>query len=444
MDLAERYQDVGVIGAAGKMGSGIALLLTQELGLRKLSPDGREQSFKLTLMDVDDRALDGLKRYLRGQLRKFAEKNTVRLRELYADRADLVENAEIIQAFIDDALDVVRTTTDLGALSRNHMIFEAILENIDLKVKIYDQLAKQCGPETYFFTNTSSIPIGLLDEQAGLGGRIIGYHFYNPPAVQKLLELITSSKTRPDLIEAGKQIAADLKKKVIPANDVAGFIGNGHFIRDGLHGISEMQALRAEVGFAGAVYMINRITQDWLIRPMGIFQLIDYVGIDVFQCILGVMDRFIDDEKLHSDLIDTLMDKDVRGGQRSDGSQKSGFLRYEKGISAVYDLDRGDYVALDAVFTEPLDEKLGPLPEGYLPWRVLARDRAKDEKLAAYFANLAKSDTLGARLALRYLQRSKEIGEYLVRSGVAGTPQDVNGVLLNGFYHLYGPINDYV
>ena len=43
-----------------------------------------------------------------------------------------------------------------------------------------------------------------------------------------------------------------------------------------------------------------------------------------------------------------------------------------------------------------------------------------------------------------YLKRSKEIGEYLVRSGVAGTPDDVNGVLLNGFYHLYGPVNDYV
>lgn len=444
MDLAERYQDVGVIGAAGKMGSGIALLLSQEMALRKLSPEGRDQTFKLTLMDVDERTLGGLKRYLREQLRKFAEKNMVRLREVYADRADLVENAEIIQAFIDDALDVARFTTDLGALAGNHMIFEAILEKIDLKVKIYKQLVAQCGPHTCFFTNTSSIPIGLLDEQAGLGGRIIGYHFYNPPAVQRLLEMITSTKTRPDLVEIGKQVAADLKKKVIPANDIAGFIGNGHFIRDGLHGISEMEALREEYGFAGATYMINRVSQDWLIRPMGIFQLIDYVGNDVFQCILGVMDRFIDGEKLHSPLIDTLMEKSVRGGQRNDGSQKDGFLRYEKGISAVYDLERGDYVARDPAWTKPLDEKLGPLPEGHVPWRDLARDRGKDAKLAAYFANLAKTDTLGAKLALRYLKRSKEIGEQLVRSGVAGSPADVNGVLLNGFYHLYGPINDYV
>ena len=52
--------------------------------------------------------------------------------------------------------------------------------------------------------------------------------------------------------------------------------------------------------------------------------------------------------------------------------------------------------------------------------------------------------TLGAVLAIKYLKRSKEIGQYLVDSGIAQNAEDVNGVLKNGFYHLYGPINDYV
>ena len=444
MDLVSRYQNVGVIGSAGKMGSGIALLLCQRMAELKLS-DGKGKRYKLTLMDVDDEGLDGLQRYLRAQLVRAAEKMTVGLRGLYADRADLVENAEIIEAFVNEALGLVRYTTDLAALKDCSMIFEAIAENIDLKVKIYNQLNEQCAKDAWFFTNTSSIPISLLDEKAGLGGRIIGYHFYNPPAVQKLLELITSPNTDAELIEASKQIAADLRKKVIPANDIAGFIGNGHFIRDGLHGIAEAERLAKDHGFAQAIFMINRVSQDYLVRPMGIFQLIDYVGIDVFQCILGVMDRFIEGEKLHSRLIDTMMEKGVRGGQNPDGSQKDGFLQYEKGrVAGVYDLERGEYVAADEAFVKPLDEALGALPDAHYPWKALSRDRGKDAKLAAYFANLAQCDALGCRLAQAHLKRSKEIGEQLVSMGVANTPEDVNGVLMNGFFHLYGPINDYV
>jgi 3-hydroxyacyl-CoA dehydrogenase len=427
------------------MGSGIALLLAQEMGMRRLRPEGRGKPFRLTLMDVNDDALEGLKGYLRAQLLRFAEKNTVPLRRLYADRADLVENSEVIAAFIDDTLALARFTTDLRALAGCHMVCEAIAENIELKVKIYTQLKTLCSPETWFFTNTSSIPIRLIDERAGLGGRIVGFHFYNPPAVQKLLELITAPGTRPELVAASKQIAADLGKKVIPANDIAGFIGNGHFIRDGLHGIFEMQALSKEHGFAGAVYMVNRVSQDWLVRPMGIFQLIDYVGIDVFQCILGVMNQFIGGEDLHSDLIDELMKRGVRGGQNADGSQKDGFLRYAKGAPiAVYDTAKGEYQALDPAWTGPLDAALGALPEGHQPWKALNRDRGKDAKLAAYFAVLARTDTPGARIALRQLKRSKEIGTQLVKMGVAAKAEDVNGVLLNGFYHLYGPVNEYV
>jgi 3-hydroxyacyl-CoA dehydrogenase len=191
--------------------------------------------------------------------------------------------------------------------------------------------------------------------------------------------------------------------------------------------------------------MVNRVSQDWLVRPMGIFQLIDYVGVDVFQCILGVMDRFIDGEELQSDLIDRMIASGAVGGQRSDGSQKEGFFRYEKGrITAVYCLDRGEYRALDPSWTDPLDRALGALPPSHAPWKVLSRAPDRAARLTAYFADLAQTDTLGARLAIDHLKRSKQIGEQLVASGVAQSVDDVNGVLLYGFYHLYGPINDYI
>ncbi|MBP6875689.1 MAG: 3-hydroxyacyl-CoA dehydrogenase family protein [Candidatus Eisenbacteria bacterium] len=445
MDLAQRYQHVGILGAGGKMGSGIALLLTQEMVLRKVAPEGRKQPFRLVLMDVSDAALDGLKGYLRGQMLRFAEKSMVQIRALYADRQDLVENGEIIDNFIDEALDLARYSTCLESLAGCRMVFEAIAENIDLKVKIYRKLKDLVDPDAYFFTNTSSIPIHLLDKEAGLGGRMVGFHFYNPPAVQKLLELITAPETQPQVVADAKQVAKDLKKTIIPANDIAGFIGNGHFIRDGLHGIALAERLTKEHGFPGAIYMVNRITQDWMIRPMGIFQLIDYVGVDVFQCILGVMDRFIVPEDLHSDLIDELMNRGVRGGQNPDGSQKDGFFRYEKGKPvAVYDFEKRAYQALDSAWVEPFDRALGALPASHAAWKVLSRDAEKDRKLKEYFANLAAGQTTGCKLAAEYLKRSKEIGTHLLKSGVAAKPEDVNGVLLNGFFHLYGPINEYI
>ena len=427
------------------MGSGIALLLSQEMAMRRISSGGHDGHYRLALMDVSDPGLDGLKGYLRSQLQRYAEKTTGVLRRHYAERQDLVENSEVIQAFIDQGLDLGRYSTNLEGLAGCRMVFEAIAENIDLKIKIYRRLKEIAAPDAWFFTNTSSIPIGLLDREAGLDGRLIGFHFYNPPAVQRLLEMIPASQTRPELVADAAQIAEALKKKVIPARDIAGFIGNGHFIRDGLHGIAVMERLAQEHGFPGAVYMVNRVSQDWMIRPMGIFQLIDYVGVDVFQCILGVMDRFIEGEKLHSGLIDELMQRGVKGGQNPDGSQKDGFFRYEKGRpTAVYDRERGAYQELDPAWIKAFDEALGAPPEGCLPWKALSRDPGKAAKLAAYFGNLERAGGMGSKLAHEYLARSKAIGEQLVASGVAGNAEDVNGVLLNGFFHLYGPITDYV
>ena len=90
------------------------------------------------------------------------------------------------------------------------------------------------------------------------------------------------------------------------------------------------------------------------------------------------------------------------------------------------------------------DKKLGTLPEGHAPWKTLLKDENRAGALKTYFANLAAADTFGAKLAVDYLKRSKEIGQQLVSGGVAHSPEDVNGVLMNGFFHLYGPINDYV
>jgi 3-hydroxyacyl-CoA dehydrogenase len=331
----------------------------------------------------------------------------------------------------------------MGAIGGARLVFEAVFENEDLKIDLLGKARKIADPDAWYLTNTSSIPIGGLDRKLELGGRIVGYHFYNPPAVQKLLELITSENTLPELTEAGGELARRLGKKVFPANDIAGFIGNGHFMRDGLHAIAEADRLRDGGDWAKALYKMNRVSQEWLLRPMGIFQLIDYVGVDVTQMILGVMNTYLPGQTLQSDFIDELVQKKVLGGQNHDGSQKDGILKYEKGRPvAVYELSKGEYVSFKDL-AEKADEELGALPDGYRPWKALLMDRGKNKVLDAHFAALRESGTEGAKLAMDYLEASKSIGEKLVADGVANNADDVNGVLTNGFYHLYGPINDY-
>ena len=447
MELGKRLEHVTVLGAAGKMGCGIASLLAVELTKRRLAARAPDSLFRLNLMDVSEDGLRGLGEYLRGQALKAAEKSIRELRQLYAHRADLVENGEMIEEFVGDVLRTVTFRTDVECAKSSHLVFEAIVENEDLKLSVYKRLKELCSAETYFFTNTSSIPIRLLDDSAGLEGRIVGYHFYNPPPVQKLVELITSPHTRPEAVEQAKALGKALRKTLIVSNDVAGFIGNGHFIRDGLHAIAEVDRLQRS-GFTQpeAIYAVNRVSQDWLVRPMGIFQLIDYVGVDVFQLILKVMGRHLKNAGLHSDLIDLYVGKGVKGGQFASGAQKDGFLKYEKaGIGGVYDLERGAYRALEtgeSGFCAKVDAKLGAMPAGWQPWKKWMAQPDRDATLMPFLDRLWESDTLGAKLARSYLLRSADIAETLVSDGVARTVEDVNGVLQNGFFHAYGPVNE--
>ena len=445
MTYDERIQKVAVLGAAGKMGSGILLLAAMEMADRALQPENKGKTFVLNAIDVSDEGLAGLMGYLRTQVQKFAEKKMVWLRHMYADREDLIENHDIIDAYIHDVLNIVRPVTAIEAAYKSNLIFEAVNENRALKVKLLSQIKEHNQNDVWFFTNTSSVPIHLIDEEAGLDGKVIGFHFYNPPAVQKLVELIKTKNTKKEVVDFALQYAKNLKKVVVSSNDFAGFIGNGHFMRDGLYGIKEAETLAKEKNMPlyKAIYMVNKVTQDYLIRPMGIFQLMDYVGIDVMQFILNVMNPFVEDEDLHSDLLDKMMEQGVKGGQYSSGAQKDGFLKYEGGKPvAVWDVDKQQYVKIEK-FKAECDKMLGDLPESAVPWKATLRMKNKDEVLTKFYNELKTWETLGATMAIKYGKRSKEIGEKLVADKVANSAEDVNTVMLTGFYHAYGPINNY-
>lgn len=441
MDLIRKMENVSVLGAAGKMGSGILVLLSFEMAKLKLGKK-EDKEFVLNAIDVSQSALSNLLGYVKTQLLKHAEKNIVELRTWYQDREDLIDNEEIINQFVDDVMAMIQTSTRIETAYDSQLIFEAIKEDKALKVKLFSQI-KQNNPNAWFLTNTSSIPIGGIEKEAGLHGDVIGYHFYNPPVIQKLLEIIKTDNTNDDLAAFSVNLAKSMRKIVVQSRDIAGFIGNGHFMRDALYALKLAEELAKTEGWAKAFFLVDTISRDLLIRPMGIFQLLDYVGIDVTRFILESMQPSFPNETLSNAVLNQMFDNEVRGGQYADGSQKDGIFKYQKGrIMEVYDLEQGKYILTEGIEMD-CAAILGELPTLKVYWKSVVRDPNKADYLKKFFTELHQIGSVGANLAIAYGKNSKAIGQMLVDTKVAESKEDVNTVMETGFFHAYGPINEY-
>ncbi len=167
-----------VVGAAGKMGSGISLLLAQELAMLGRRDDAEPPV--LTLVDVRESALADLREYITVQTRKRAAKSPQLLQTFYPTAAA----DDVADAFVNDTLGVIRMTTAIADVGDSRLVLEAVPEIEPLKIETLRQIDAAGAGQAWLLSNTSSIPIGHLDAAAALGGRIIGLHFYNPPAGQ--------------------------------------------------------------------------------------------------------------------------------------------------------------------------------------------------------------------------------------------------------------------
>lgn len=410
MELEHRLGKVVVIGAAGKMGRGIALLLAERMANARAAIPGPG----LILIDTRDDALQELEEYIEIQASKRAAR----------------------AGGSADVSSIIQTTTDPQRAAEASLVFEALPEVEALKVDALRRLGDSCSPDTWFLSNTSSIPIGELDRQAGLDGRVVGFHFYNPPPVQKLLEVIPSSSTLPDLEAAARRLAAELGKTVVTSRDVAGFIGNGHFIRECLYALQRMD--EGPWGFPQSVYAIDKASRDGLLRPMGIFQVMDYAGIDICAAIMEVMDRYIPDEHFGSATIERMLSAGAKGGQYGDGSQKDGFFRYDGyRITDVYDVEGGSYLPLATVAD---DVDVGHLAEPGRSWKELREQTDVAAHVREHFGWLSTNPGVGASIAMDYMRASRRIATKLFDDGIAASREDIDVVVTTGFHHLYGPL----
>ena len=187
----------------------------------------------------------------------------------------LVEKAKIDEhekSRIENNISYAHT---LGELSHSDLVIEAIIENMEIKRKLFSELENYVSPETILASNTSSLSIASIAASCQKPERVIGIHFFNPAPLMQLVEVIPAVQTSEEVLQKSVQIISDWKKVVAVAKDTPGFIVN----RVARPFYSESLRIYDE-GVA------DFATIDWALKTiggfrMGPFELMDMIGHDV-------------------------------------------------------------------------------------------------------------------------------------------------------------------
>ena len=187
----------------------------------------------------------------------------------------LVEKAKIDEHEKSRIENNISYTHTLGELSHSDLVIEAIIENMEIKRKLFSELENCVSPETILASNTSSLSIASIAASCQKPERVIGIHFFNPAPLMQLVEVIPAVQTSEEVLQKSVQIISDWKKVVAVAKDTPGFIVN----RVARPFYSESLRIYDE-GVA------DFATIDWALKTiggfrMGPFELMDMIGHDV-------------------------------------------------------------------------------------------------------------------------------------------------------------------
>jgi len=174
----------------------------------------------------------------------------------------------------DAALGRIIFTTDVNVIKDSDFIVEAVIENMDLKRSLYNQLGDLCKPETIFASNTSSLSITEMAEASGRPNQFVGVHFFNPVQLMKLVEVIRTLYTDTDVYERVFSWVEDIGKVPVSCSDTPGFIVNRLLVP------SLMQAMAMVDRSDATVNDIDVSMKLGAGHPMGPLHLADYIGLD--------------------------------------------------------------------------------------------------------------------------------------------------------------------
>jgi len=138
----------------------------------------------------------------------------------------LVSKERLTSSDAETLMNKITFTTDKSALNDTDLIVEAIIENMDLKKNLYSELGKECKPSTIFASNTSSLSITEMAMASGRPNKFVGVHFFNPVQIMKLVEVIRTDHTDPEVFDQCMQWVSDINKVGVKCRDTPGFIVN--------------------------------------------------------------------------------------------------------------------------------------------------------------------------------------------------------------------------
>lgn len=243
---------VAVLGG-GIMGNGIA----------QVSAAG---GYDVCLRDIEDRFLERALAAIGKSLGRLAKKGSIE------------------QDAVSQTLGRIRATTDLKeAVQDADLVIEAIPENLELKRATFEALGEACRPEAILASNTSNFSITNLASVSGRAGKVIGMHYFNPPAMMNLIEVVRGLETSEETLETVLAFAGACGKKTVVCKDSQGFI-TSRMINVWL--VEAERILEEGVATKEDIDTACRLAFN---HPMGPFELADFSGLDTKLAVADAM-----------------------------------------------------------------------------------------------------------------------------------------------------------
>jgi enoyl-CoA hydratase/3-hydroxyacyl-CoA dehydrogenase len=264
--------------------------------------------YKVVLRDIEKQFLDKAMEKIKWSLDKLVSKQKIteaQGKEIFARITPIVDLAE--------------------ALKDCDLMIEVVPEIMDLKKKVYAEVDKVVPEKTVFASNTSTLPITEIANTTSRPERFIGIHFFNPPQLMKLVEVIPGQKTSKDLVDTTINFVKSVSKEpVICKKDVPGFIVNRLFIplvHEAAYAMDRTGATKEEIDSA---------VKFTLHFPMGIFELADFTGMDVIH--KATLEMHSRDKKVINPhpVIEKLYNEKKLGQKSGEGFYKYSGEQYER------------------------------------------------------------------------------------------------------------------
>jgi 3-hydroxybutyryl-CoA dehydrogenase len=247
-------KEVGVVGF-GQMGGGIVEVVSKA-------------GYGVTVSEVDSDLLAAGSNRLNSSLTRAVEKGKVSGPEKTA------------------ILGRVKQTTNMGDFKSCDIVIEAVIENIELKKRIFSELDKVCSKEAILATNTSCLSVIDIAAATKRQDRVIGLHFMNPVPIMKLLEIVKTVSTSESTVNRTLQFGKSLGKSVVLAKDIPGFLVNRPLMP------FLIEAIRIYESGAATREDVDTAITLGLNHPMGPLTLADHIGLDtVYFICLAIYDE---------------------------------------------------------------------------------------------------------------------------------------------------------